>query len=155
MLCRVDVTGQPCPILTLLLPCPSFWLLSLVYASGCLRGDRRHRGNVRVPQEGKTNLPTQEFCEDRFQGEDNIPILIIARSTAANAKGTSYQADKRPYRNSSIWFDLFYISTGEGTQFVHDRSRMTIDPRIPTVTGRTTTGFHQPSRNYRGEGGRL
>ena len=30
------------------------------------------------------------------------------------------------------------------TQFVHGRSHMTIDPRIPTIPGRSTTGFHQP-----------
>ena len=29
-------------------------------------------------------------------------------------------------------------------QFVHGRSRMTIDPRIPTMPGRSTPGFHQP-----------
>ena len=38
---------------------------------------------------------------------------------------------------------------GEGgvTQFVHGRSRMTIDPRIPTMPGRSTSGFHQPGRH--------
>ena len=30
---------------------------------------------------------------------------------------------------------------GGGTQFVHNRSRMTIDPRIPTMPGRSTPGF--------------
>ena len=30
------------------------------------------------------------------------------------------------------------------TQFVHGRSRMTIDPRTPTMPGRSTSGFHQP-----------
>ena len=34
-----------------------------------------------------------------------------------------------------------------GTQFVHGRSRMTIDPRIPTMPGRSTSGFHQPGRH--------
>ena len=38
---------------------------------------------------------------------------------------------------------------GEGVcaQFVHGRSRMTIDPRIPTMPGRSTSGFHQPDRH--------
>ena len=36
---------------------------------------------------------------------------------------------------------------GQGTQFVHGRSRMTIDPRIPTVSGRSRSGFHQPGRH--------
>ena len=30
------------------------------------------------------------------------------------------------------------------TQFVHGRSRMTIDPRIPTMPGRSTSGLHPP-----------
>ena len=40
---------------------------------------------------------------------------------------------------------------GEGgrgcTLFVHSRSRMTIDPRIPTMPGRSTSGFHQLGRH--------
>ena len=40
-------------------------------------------------------------------------------------------------------------SEGRCTQFVHDRSRMTIDLRIPSMPGRSTWGFHQPGR--RGE----
>ena len=33
------------------------------------------------------------------------------------------------------------------THFVHGRSRMTIDPRIRTMPGRSTSGFHQPGRH--------
>ena len=32
-----------------------------------------------------------------------------------------------------------------GTQFVHGRSRMAIDPRIPVMPGRSTSGF-SPTR---------
>ena len=43
---------------------------------------------------------------------------------------------------------------GEGcSQFVHGRSRMTIDPQIPTMPGRSTSGFHQPTGEGRGWGG--
>ena len=31
--------------------------------------------------------------------------------------------------------------------FMHGRSRMTIDPRIPTMPGRSTSGFHRLSRH--------
>ena len=31
-------------------------------------------------------------------------------------------------------------------QFVHGCSRMAIDPRIPIMPGRSTSGFHQPGR---------
>ena len=34
---------------------------------------------------------------------------------------------------------------GRFTQFVHGCSRMTIDRRIPTMLGRSTSGFHQPA----------
>ena len=33
------------------------------------------------------------------------------------------------------------------TQFVHGRSRMTIDPRIPTLPERSTPGFHHTDRH--------
>ena len=36
---------------------------------------------------------------------------------------------------------------GGCTQFEHGRSRMTTDPRIPTMPGRSTSGFHQPGRH--------
>ena len=29
---------------------------------------------------------------------------------------------------------------------MHGRSRMTIDPRIPAMPGRSTSGFHRPGR---------
>ena len=35
---------------------------------------------------------------------------------------------------------------GGCTQFVHGRSRMTIDPRISAMPGRSTSGFHGPGR---------
>ena len=30
---------------------------------------------------------------------------------------------------------------------MHGRSRMTIDPRIPSMPGRSTSGFHRPGRH--------
>ena len=36
---------------------------------------------------------------------------------------------------------------GGCTQFVDGRSRMSINPRIPTIPGRSTSGFHQPGRH--------
>ena len=36
---------------------------------------------------------------------------------------------------------------GGCTQFVHGRSLMTINPRIPTMPGRSASGFHQPARH--------
>ena len=42
---------------------------------------------------------------------------------------------------------------GGGTQFGHGRSRMAIDPRIPTMPGRSTLVFHHPGRVRFGRGG--
>ena len=42
---------------------------------------------------------------------------------------------------------------GGCTQFVHGHSRMTIDPRILTMPGRSTSGFHQPGGRGRGRDG--
>ena len=39
-----------------------------------------------------------------------------------------------------------WVGMGGRTQFVHGRSRMTVDPRIPTMPGRSTSGFHQTGR---------
>ena len=41
---------------------------------------------------------------------------------------------------------------GEGTQFMHSCRLKTIDPRIPTMRGRTTSDFHRPSRHRVGGG---
>ena len=37
---------------------------------------------------------------------------------------------------------------GACTQFMNGRSRMAVDPRIPTMPGRSTSGFHQPGRHF-------
>ena len=43
---------------------------------------------------------------------------------------------------------FFYIVEtffwGGGTHVMHGRSGMTIDPRIPSMSGRSTSGFHRP-----------
>ena len=38
------------------------------------------------------------------------------------------------------------LAGGGGAQFVDGRSRMKMDPRIPTMPGRSMSGFHQPGR---------
>ena len=48
------------------------------------------------------------------------------------------------------------VCLGGCTQLMHGRSRMTIDFRIPTMPGRSTSAFHQPGRHclhQRGGGG--
>ena len=52
--------------------------------------------------------------------------------------------------NNHTFFFMEPDTRGRGgcTQFVHGRSRMTIDPRIPSMPGRSTSGFHQPGRHW-------
>ena len=61
--------------------------------------------------------------------------------------GASGQAGR--YIRSVLKISHRDIGYGGGgcTQFVHDRSRMTIDIRIHTMQGRSTSGFHQPGRH--------
>ena len=46
---------------------------------------------------------------------------------------------------------VYCVATEAGgggcTHVMHGRSRMIIDPRIPTLPGRSTSGFHQPGRH--------
>ena len=39
------------------------------------------------------------------------------------------------------------VKGGGGTQFMHRRSLNMIDPRTPTMPGRSTLGFHRPGRH--------
>ena len=36
---------------------------------------------------------------------------------------------------------------GEGTHVMHSRTRMAIDPRIPTMPGLSTSSFHRSGRH--------
>ena len=50
-----------------------------------------------------------------------------------------------------VWLSVAIIHLGAGwggvLKFVHVRSRMAIGSRIPTMPGRSTSGFHQPGRH--------
>ena len=49
-----------------------------------------------------------------------------------------------------IVFLSYIVREGGGggcTPFLHGRERIAIDPRIPTMLGRSTSGFHQPGRH--------
>ena len=43
--------------------------------------------------------------------------------------------------------DLRAVGAGGYTEFVHGLSRMTIEPRIPTMPGWITSDFRQPGRH--------
>ena len=57
-----------------------------------------------------------------------------------------YPRDSPRPLNKTCRVTLFHWSYGGCAQFVHGRSRMTVDPRFPTMPGRSTSGFHQPGR---------
>ena len=61
------------------------------------------------------------------------------------SKGRNYQ--QKTQTPSKEWCP-WSMSTLRGcTHVMHGRSRMTIDPRIPTMPGRSTSGFHRPGRH--------
>ena len=57
----------------------------------------------------------------------------VARRDTAIAKGTNTKKN-RSEKEEGV------------TRAVHGRSRLTIDPRIPTMPGRSTPGFHRPRK---------
>ena len=95
-------------------------------------------------------------AESRFSRHNIIYNSTASRSNRQNkkrypgglaqaVKGVLYSAvANRPQPN-------LYIGGGTGggcTGVMHGRNRVTIDPRLPTLTipGRSTSGFHRPSR---------
>ena len=57
----------------------------------------------------------------------------------------SFHEDSCDDGGSSYWLILIAGQRHGGwcTQLVHGHNRMTIDPGIPTMPGRSTSGFHQ------------
>ena len=54
----------------------------------------------------------------------------------------------RPHTLVSLQYRDGEQRWGGHTHVMHGRSRMTIDPRIPTMPGRSTSGFHRPDRHW-------
>ena len=74
----------------------------------------------------------------------SLSVHSIAQRVA-RAAGRCPTCGDNPNPTTNTW-----VGRGEGvggTQFVHVRSRMTIDPPIPTMPGRSTLNFHQPGRH--------
>ena len=51
---------------------------------------------------------------------------------------------------SFAWLVCWLVGWGGAEVFdiMHGRSRTTMDPRIPTLPGRSTSGFHRPGRHW-------
>ena len=45
-------------------------------------------------------------------------------------------------------YDLNRVERTVCTHVMHGRSRMTKDPRTPTMPGRSTSGLHRPGRHF-------
>ena len=83
-----------------------------------------------------SNLPKYSMSHS-----SNVPI------SSSNASRSSLYISQSP-----TMFLLSIIAPqvrrgGGGTQFVHGLSRMTVDPRVPTMLERSTSGFHQLGRH--------
>ena len=53
------------------------------------------------------------------------------------------------------WGGVGSARGGGALDIIHGRSRMPIDPRIPTMPGRNTSGFHRPDTGVGGHVERL
>ena len=89
------------------------------------------KGNYYQRVDAKLSIPTHSANKKGYR-------CCITRAAAAAAAAAYSSYEKMAGGNRG----------GEGcTQLVHSRSRMAIEPRIPTMPGRSTSGFHQPGRH--------
>ena len=82
-----------------------------------------------------------------FNGAWSLAAAATRKTTESNV--ASKPAIKKTKKRKAVQLhspEVTHLLLG-GTQFVHGRSRMTIDPRISTMPGRSTSGFHQPGRH--------
>ena len=82
-------------------------------------------------------MPSSEQHEIDTHGDLNRRYPRPSTLTADNARDRVAAGNSVPNE----------ASAGGCTQFVPGCSRMTIDPRIPSMPGRSTSGFHQPGRH--------
>ena len=66
---------------------------------------------------------------------------------AENSEDYSMLSLRTPVNGKEMLYACAGVGGGGGTPLVHGRGRMTIDPRIPTMPGQSTSGFHQPGRH--------
>ena len=66
------------------------------------------------------------------------------RDQVERRKGVGKWRRKANGGGPGLQWDVGVASGGGGTQFGHGRSRVAIDPRIPTMPGRSMPGFHHP-----------
>ena len=63
----------------------------------------------------------------------------------ANAHVLAFHSHQHVGSSWLIVVSLFLVRE-RAVIIMHGRSRMTIDPRIPAMLGRSTSGFHRPGR---------
>ena len=74
-----------------------------------------------------------------WQGQSSLGWRTARRSTSPSSSTPS---------SFARYVAFFQRGGGGGYLFItHGRSRMTIDPRIPTMLGRSTSGFHRSGRH--------
>ena len=91
---------------------------------------------------GATHRSTRRLvttCILTVRCADNVcPHRVVCRQLVSSMYGVVFDAD----RHCTKWGE------GGGVLIVmHGRSRTTIDPRIPAMPGRSTSGFHRPCRH--------
>ena len=114
-------------------------------------------------QDGRVEAAAPFHLQERSQGESTIvqqhsDIFLSTRTRIIRTSGTLravYTAGARRRGTRSGSSSVYGCpvsgtsarSRGRCTQYVHSRSCMTIYPSIPTMPGRSTSGFYQPGRH--------
>ena len=83
----------------------------------------------------------------RTGGSSGRRVVSWRDGTGRRRQGASYDTQKRQDAHNGGKGSGGAGRAGGCTQFVHGRSRTTIDPRIPTMPGRSTSGFQRPGRH--------
>ena len=86
------------------------------------------------------------LVEIRSRGDTSLHAVRCEISVISLCQNKSTSRRLHRYINITVCGGS-RVGMGGGTQCVHGRSRMTIDPRVPTMPGRSTSCFHQPGRH--------
>ena len=123
-----------------------------------IHGLDKERADVRVQQYQDVLLPSggSIHCSSGappIRMADALVIKVytwyVSTISPSESKGVNPVECIHRWMPGSGWvhgWALMVAARGGGTQFVQGCSRMTIDARIPTMPGRSTSGFHQPGR---------
>ena len=94
---------------------------------------------------GKDDLTLLEFCMSLTDASEIRQYLAAYLGSTPEVGGKDSSVGGEGY-DGGRFVEGRERGAGLCTPFVHGRGRMTIDPGIPTIPRRSTSGFHQAGR---------